>query len=132
MSRLTPGTNVLAYLAALGWTYHRAAGAVVAVAAGSLPGAAIVTAMTAAAATSIAGRPFVPCSPWPRSWPASSCSRTPGRSLRPYVRGARVAWTLASIALAAALALAGATPVRVLLVLAIWGAPDAASPRPAP
>jgi chromate transport protein ChrA len=40
----------------------------------------------------------------------------------PYVRGSRLAWTLMSIALAAAFFLAGATPVRVLLVLAIWGA----------
>jgi len=42
--------------------------------------------------------------------------------VRPHVRGPRVGWTLASVALAAALSLAGATPVRVLLALAIWGA----------
>jgi hypothetical protein len=42
--------------------------------------------------------------------------------VRPYVRGGRVAWTLASIALAAVLYALGATPVRVILVLAVWGA----------
>ena len=42
--------------------------------------------------------------------------------VRPYVRGGRVAWTLASIAFAAVLYALGATPVRVILALAIWGA----------
>jgi chromate transport protein ChrA len=41
--------------------------------------------------------------------------------VRPHLRGARVGWTLATVTLAAALSLAGATPVRVLLALAIWG-----------
>ncbi len=41
--------------------------------------------------------------------------------VKPYVRGTRVGWVLASVGLAAALYLAGATPVRVLLALAVWG-----------
>ena len=51
VARFTPGTNVLAYLAALGWSYHGAAGAAVAVMGGSVPGSVIVTSLTAAAAT---------------------------------------------------------------------------------
>jgi len=134
VARLTPGTNVLAYLAALGWTHHGAAGAVLAVAAGSLPGAAVVTVLTAAAAS---------LDRWPavRAVLAVATLVAGGlvlanawALLRPYVRGGRLVWTLASIALAAALSLAGATPVRVLLVLAIWGAltPSRPAPRPAP
>ena len=37
VSRFTPGTNVLAYSAALGWLVHGAAGAAVALAVGSIP-----------------------------------------------------------------------------------------------
>jgi chromate transport protein ChrA len=130
VSRVTPGTNMLAYLAALGWTHHGAAGAVLAVVAGSLPGAAVVTVLTAAAASL-------------DRWPAVRTVLAVGTLvagalvlanawalLRPYVRGGRVVWTLASIALAAALSFAGATPVRVLLALAIWGALTASEAPP--
>ena len=53
--------------------------------------------------------------------------------VRPYIRGARLVWTLMSIVLAGALAWAGATPVRVLLALAVWGAltPGETPPRAA-
>jgi chromate transport protein ChrA len=131
VARFTPGTNVLAYLAALGWSYHRAAGAAVAVLGGSVPGSVIVTVMTAAAASvdrwfavravlavaTLVAAALVLLNAW--------------SLIRPYLRGVRVVWTLASMALAAALILAGATPVRVLLALAIWGAltPGAAGPR---
>lgn len=131
VARFTPGTNVLAYLAALGWSYHGAAGAALSVLGGSVPGSVIVTILTAAAvivdrwravrvglsvATLVAAA-FVLVNAW--------------SLVRPHVRGPRVTWTLASIALAAALAFAGATPVRVLLALAIWGSltPSEAPPR---
>src|SRR5262245_18999721 len=42
VSRLTPGTNVLAYCVGLGWMLHRWAGAVAAVVAASLPASLIV------------------------------------------------------------------------------------------
>jgi chromate transport protein ChrA len=122
VARLTPGTNVLAYLAALGWTYHRSAGAALAVAAGSVPGSLIIVALTAAAAgvdrwvwarallavATIAAAALVLANAW--------------SMLRPYLRGHRLQWTLVSMAFAAALSTAGATPVRVLLALAVWGA----------
>jgi hypothetical protein len=41
--------------------------------------------------------------------------------VKPYVRGTRIAWVLMSVALAGVLYFAGATPVRVLLALAVWG-----------
>lgn len=130
VSRFAPGTNMLAYLAALGWTHHGVAGASAAIAGGSLPGAVIVTALTAAAASA-------------DRWPAARALlavaalvagglvlASAWSLLRPYVRGRRLVWTLASIALAAALSLAGATPVRVLLALAVWGALTAGETAP--
>ena len=121
VSRFTPGTNVLAYLAALGWSYHRAAGAVLSVMGGSIPGSLTVTVLTAAAASidrwravrvvlavaALASGGLVLANAW--------------ALVKPYVRGPRVVWVLTSAGLAAALSLAGATPVRVLLALAIWG-----------
>ena len=122
VSRLTPGTNLLAYCAALGWSSYRVAGAVVGTLAGSVPGAVVVTTMTAALAS---------LDRWPAVRAAIAIATLVAAGLvfasawallSPYLRGRRMAWTLTSIALAAGLSLAGATPVRVLLVLAIWGA----------
>jgi chromate transport protein ChrA len=130
VSRLTPGTNVLAYLAALGWTYHGGAGATAAVLSGSVPGAVIVAGLTATAAS---------IDRWPAARAALAVATLVAAVfvflnawslVRPYLRGGRVPWTLASVALAAALYFMGATPVRVLLVLAIWGA--LTPPRSAP
>src|SRR5687768_7787198 len=47
-SRLTPGTNLLAYCVGLGWKLRRAAGALAALAAASIPGAVVITAISAA------------------------------------------------------------------------------------
>ena len=121
VARFTPGTNVLAYLAALGWSYHGAAGATLAVIGGSVPGSVIVTLLTAAAASVDRWR-TVRVALTVATLVAGGLVLANAWSLvRPYIRGARVGWTLASVALAAALNLAGFTPVRVLLVLAIWG-----------
>jgi chromate transporter len=122
VSRFTPGTNLLAYCAALGWTCHGPAGAVVATMAGSLPGAAIVAALTAAAA-SLDRWPAVRAALVVATLVAGGLVLASAWALvSPYLRGSRKAWTVASIALAAAVFLAGATPVRVLLAAAIWGA----------
>jgi chromate transport protein ChrA len=135
VSRFTPGTNMLAYLAALGWMRHRAAGAALAVAGGSLPGAVIVTALMAAAAN-LHRWPVVRAGLAVATLVAGGLVLANAWSLlRPYVRGPRLLWALASIVLAAALSLAGATPVRVLLALAVWGAlipPGGAGPRTTP
>ena len=122
VARFTPGTNVLAYLAALGWSYHGAAGAAVAVIGGSVPGSVIVTILTAAAATLDRWRAVRVALTVATLVAAALVLANAWSLVRPHVRGPRVAWTLASVALAAALSLAGATPVRVLLALAVWGA----------
>lgn len=50
VSRLTPGTNILAYCVALGWRLRRAVGALVALAAGSLPASILIALLTATVA----------------------------------------------------------------------------------
>ena len=122
VARLTPGTNVLAYLAALGWSLHGAAGAAVAVLGGSVPGSVVVALLTATAA-SIDRWLAVRAALAVATLVAAVLVLANAWSLgRPDVRGGRVAWTLASIALASVLYFLGATPVRVILALAIWGA----------
>jgi chromate transporter len=122
VSRFTPGTNLLAYCAALGWSFHRGAGALVGVILSSLPSASVVTVMTALVAE---------IDRWPAVRALLAIGTLAGAALvfssawtlvRPYAYGSRLMWTVASIVLAALLFAAGATPVRVLLVLAIWGA----------
>ena len=122
VARLTPGTNVLAYLAALGWSLRGAAGAAMAVLGGSVPGSVVVALLTGTAAgvdrwlvvravlavATLAAAVLVLANAW--------------SLVRPYLRRGRVAWTLASISLAAVLYGLGATPVRVILLLAAWGA----------
>jgi chromate transport protein ChrA len=121
VARFTPGTNVLAYLASLGWSYHGAAGAALAVLGGSVPGSIVVTTLTALAATVDRWR-AVRAGLAVATLVAAVLVLVNAWSLvRPYIRGPRLAWTLISIALAGLLAFAGATPVRVLLVLAVWG-----------
>lgn len=130
VARFTPGTNVLAYLAALGWMYDGAAGATVAVLGGSVPGSVVVTILTAAAA-SVDRWPVVRVGLTVATLVAAALVLLNAWSLvRPHVRGPRAMWTVGSIALAAGLSFAGATPVRVLLALAVWGAltPGSAAP----
>lgn len=122
VARLTPGTNVLAYLAALGWSLRGAAGAAVAVIGGSVPGSVVVALLTGTAASAdrwLAVRAALAVA----TLVAAVLVLVNAWSLvRPYVRGGRMAWTLASIGIAAVLYFLGATPVRVILALAVWGA----------
>ena len=115
VARFTPGTNVLAYLASLGWSYHGALGAALGVLGGSVPGSVVVTTLTAVAATVDRWR-AVRAGLAVATLVAAVLVLVNAWSLvRPYIRGPRLTWTLISIALA------GATPVRVLLALAVWG-----------
>lgn len=130
VSRLTPGTNILAYCAAVGWRLHRLRGAVAAVAAASLPAAVLIFVLSAMLVRldrypvvqfvlsmgTLAAAGLVFASAW--------------ALLRPYVRSAIWPRALIVIVLAAALYLIGWTPVRVLLACAVVGAllPPAARP----
>ena len=121
VSRLTPGTNILAYCVTLGWRYHGWPGALTALVAASVPASLIVFLLTATlaqidryavvrallAAGVLAAGVLVLGSAW--------------ALIRPYlVRSARVRALLLS-AVAAGLIALEATPVRVLLVAALIG-----------
>lgn len=121
VSRLTPGTNILAYCVMLGWRFHRAAGAAAALAAASVPAALIVFGLTVTLARIdryavvrallalgilVAGA-LVLASAW--------------NLLRPYVRPAIRRNAVLVLAVAAALTALGATPVRTLLAAAAVG-----------
>jgi len=121
VSRLTPGTNILAYCVTLGWRYHRWPGALAALVAASVPASLIVFLLTAtlaqidryvvvrgllAVGVLVAGV-LVLASAW--------------ALIQPYlVKSARVRALLVS-AVAAGLIALDATPVRVLLVAALIG-----------
>lgn len=122
VSRLTPGTNVLAYCATVGWTRHGVAGAVATVAAASLP-SAIITAVLSALLARVDGVPAVRIALAVAGLAAAALVFSAAWNLlAPFVRGRRPWWTAAGVAAAAALALAGVTPLRVLSMLAVWGA----------
>lgn len=122
VSRLTPGTNLLAYCAAAGWTVRGGRGAMVALVGASLPAAAIATLVTITferlAASPLATRIltigtgvaliFLFASAW--------------HLARPYL--ARRAWprTIPIVVVTLALFAAGIEPVYILLIGAGVGA----------
>jgi chromate transport protein ChrA len=129
VSRLTPGTNVLAYSVSLGWALHRWAGALLALVAASLPAACVVCALTAALVR-IHEYPAVRMLLAVGVLVATLLVLSSAASLlRPYVK--RPALMHASIVAIAAgvMSLAGVTPVRILLLSAILGAALGGSTR---
>jgi len=121
VSRLTPGTNILAYCAAAGWRLRGWRGSLIALAAASVPSSIIIFAMSAALVRVIGYRAvqaglavgmLVACVlVFAAAWSL----------LAPYLRGRRRVRVLALLAFAIALYMAGLTPVRVLLVSAAIG-----------
>lgn len=122
MSRLTPGTNVLAYCVGLGWQVGGWLGALVAVVAASVPGSAIIVALSAAlvrvdrypivrlliAAGVLAATGLVASSAW--------------YLLKPYLTRSAAVRAAVITLVVVALLLLDVTPVRVLLVSAAIGA----------
>ena len=122
VSRFTPGTNVLAYSAALGWLVHGAAGAAMAIAVGSVPAAIIVTACSAVIAQLVAW-PMVRAGLAAATLVAAALVLSSAWALvRPHLFGSRRVWALALAAAAAALFAGGISPIRVLLFSAVFGA----------
>ena len=122
VSRLTPGTNLLAYCAAVGWRLHGWRGMLAAVAAGSIPGSLVVFALTAT---------LVRLDRYPAVRIALSVGMIVAAALvfssawsliKPYLRAGSWLRTVLVVALATSLYLVGLTPVRVLLVAALIGA----------
>ena len=122
VSRLTPGTNVLAYCVSLGWALHRGSGALLALVAASLPASVIVCVLTAALVR-IHEYPAVRMLLAIAVLMATLLVLSSATSLlRPYVR--RPALMRASIvaSVTGVMIVAGVTPVRILLLSAILGA----------
>ena len=122
VSRLTPGTNILAYCVGLGWSLHRWAGALAAVAAASLPASFVVCVLTIAL-VQIQDYPAV------RMLLAIGVLvatvlvfSSAGSLLRPYARRSALMRSAIVVAVAVAMLLADVTPVRILLLSAVLGA----------
>lgn len=122
VSRLTPGTNILAYAVGLGWMLHRWAGALAALVAASLPASAFVCVMTVAL-VQIQNYPGVRVLLAVGVLVATLLVFASARSLlRPYVRRPVLTRSAIVAAVATALLAADVTPVRILLVSALVGA----------
>jgi chromate transporter len=121
VSRLTPGTNILAFCVAIGWHVRRLGGSLAAVIGASAPSSLIILALSVVIVR-VVGDPrvqvvlgiamLVACVLiFAAAW----------NLLRPYVRGATRWRAFAVIAGAIALYILGLTPVRVLFLSALVG-----------
>jgi chromate transporter len=122
VSRLTPGTNILAYCAAAGWRLHGWPGTLAALAGASIPGALIVFAL-AATLVRLDRYPVVRIALSVGMLVAGLLVLSSAWNLlKPYLRSSKWRRAVIIVAIAGALYLAGWTPVRVLLVCALAGA----------
>ena len=132
VSRLTPGTNVIAYSVGLGWSVRGWLGAGVAMLAASVPASVIIAALAATfvridrypvvrvaiVVGVLAATVLVAASAW--------------HLMRPYLNRATGPRAALISAVVAALLIIGATPVRILLVAAAVGALLGPAATPAP
>jgi chromate transporter len=130
VSRLTPGTNILAYCVALGWALHRWAGALAAVVAASLPSSLMVCVL-AGALVRVQDYPVMRIVLAIGVLVATVLVlASAGSLLRPYVRRHTVVRSAVIAVVAAAMVLADVTPVRILLLSAALGAIIGQSTQP--
>lgn len=130
VSRLTPGTTVLAYCVGLGWSLHGWGGAVAALAAASLPAAVVVCALTLALVR-IHEYPIVQMLLAIGVLVATLLVFSSAvYLLRPYVRRSVLVRASIIAAVSGAMILAGVTPVRILLLSAVLGAAIGGSTQP--
>ena len=122
VSRLTPGTNLLAYCVALGWLLHHRRGALTSVLAASLP-ASVVVCLLMVALVQVQDYPAV------RMLLAIGVLvatvlvfSSAGSLLRPYLRRHAMKRSAIVAVVASALIAANVTPVRILLLSAVLGA----------
>jgi chromate transport protein ChrA len=122
VSRFTPGTNVLAYGAGLGWLMQGVGGVAVVLLAASVPGALVAT-LLSSVLSRLVGVPAVRLALGLLTLVAAGLIVSSAWALvRPYVVTSRRGWALGVVGLALALSWVGFTPVRVLLVAAVVGA----------
>lgn len=122
VSRLTPGTNILAYCVGLGWSLHRWPGALTSLVASSLPASIIVCAL-AAALVRVHESPIVAVILAAAVLVATLLVLSSAAALlRPYAnRGSAMRASIVALFCCALLA-ADVTPVRILLLSAALGA----------
>jgi chromate transporter len=121
ISRLTPGTNILAYCVALGWHLLRWRGALVALAAASIP-AAVIIALLSSTLASLNELPIVQTViAIALIVAAILVLLTAWNLLRPYLQGTNAVRTGIIAAVVVALTLMRVTPIRILLVAAVLG-----------
>ena len=122
VSRFTPGTNLLAYCVGLGWLVHRGAGAALALAGASIPGAIAVTVFSAVVAR-LVDWPMIRAGLAAATLVAAALVLSSAWALmRPYLFGSRRIWAVSFAVAAAALFASGISPIRVLLIAAVFGA----------
>jgi chromate transporter len=131
VSRLTPGTSILAYCVALGWQLAHWRGALVALAAASVP-ASIIIAVLSATLARFDEQPMV------RAVIAIALIVaallvlfTAWNLLRPYLKGTNAARTGIIAAIVVVLVLMRMTPIRILLIAAVFGVLMASPAAPA-
>jgi chromate transporter len=130
ISRLTPGTNILAYCVALGWQLADWRGALVSLAAASVP-ASVLIALLSATLARVDEQPIV------RAVIAIALIiatllvlSAAWNLLRPYVTGTNAIRAGIIAAMVVVLMLMRVTPVRILLVAAIFGVVTASPAAP--
>jgi chromate transporter len=121
VSRLTPGTTVLAYGVALGWQFSAWRGALVALVAASVP-ASLIIAVLSATLVQVDRHPIVRAliavALIVATWLVLS---TAWHLLRPYLKGTNAIRTAVLAAVVIGLVMARITPIRILLVAAAVG-----------
>ena len=122
VSRFTPGTNLLAYCVGLGWLVHGGAGAALALVGASIPGAIAVTVFSAVVAR-LVDWPMIRAGLAAATLVAAALVLSSAWALmRPYLFGSRRIWAVSFAVAAAALFASGISPIRVLLIAAVFGA----------
>lgn len=130
ISRLTPGTNILAYCVALGWHLQSWRGALAALAAASIP-AAVIIALLSSTLASLNQLPIVQAAiAIALIVAAILVLLTAWNLLRPYLKGTNAVRTGIIAAVVVALTLMRVTPIRILLVAAVLGIVMAAPAAP--
>jgi chromate transport protein ChrA len=129
ISRVTPCTNILAYCVALGWQLAHWQGALVSLAAASVP-ASILIALLSATLARVDQYPIVRAVIAIALIVATLLVLSAAWNLlRPYVKGTNAVRTGIIAAIAVGLTLMQVTPIRILLVAAVVGV-MMASPEP--
>jgi chromate transporter len=122
VSRLTPGTNILAYCVAVGWRLQGWRGAAAALLAGSLPGALMVFGLTATLARLDRYRAVQIALSAGMLVAALLVLSSAWNLFEPYLRTRHRPRAVLIFVVAIALYLVDLSPVRVLLVCAVIGA----------